>query len=371
MASRNVVVIMPFGGGDENAQRRSVIDFFRVKHIITELVEVKLGSVFMPADIKLDYEVARAEIAAGDVLRNARKQILSADIVVAILTELNRNVIYELAFRFELKGKCIILIRGNPDELLPIYVKGQGYDDLDADLSSEYRDDLDHFIKHHSLPLHFNGPIPKELAQSITDNDKHLRLFLQDALEQLESNLCGLPGCIDLVPGLDIGHNLREWETFYPYNVVRVGWSKRSKKYGYLESDMIEKPIVYAANRAYLQMFDLGMDPQSVGPDSNMTIETLMERLIEMECCEPKHLQNLMADQGHLFRKVVLELGSARATAPLVFNANHPHADFRERAFLPTLVGLCAPGSPEMLRSHPHYSYFIVVFVEQAIPEVI
>lgn len=367
--SKNVVVIMSFGGSDKSHNRASIIDFLRVKHIIGNLAQVEhLPGI---AETRVKYDITRAELEVGDIPNKAKEIIYAADIVVAILSERNLNVIYELAFRFELKGQCIILIRGKPEELLPIYVKDQAYFDLESNLSEVYRAKLAEIAAADKPHLDFRDPVPLALAKLIEQYDTNLAFFLQHALARIEEGIDNQPGSADLVPGLDIGHNLSAWTTYYPYNVVRVGWKRRSRPLGYELEDVLDEPIVYAANQDYFQMFGLSINAQTFRHQQHLSLARLLERLDELRCVEPHHLERLKADQGRLFREIVLNQGLARAEAPLAFNEKHPCRDFRGAAFLPTLVAMCVPGDCEQMRERPHFSYFIVVFVEQPTPEVI
>lgn len=378
MASRNVVVIMPFGGADKTAQRRSLLDFLRIKHVVSKLVDVRLSTQQGDVQVKLDYDVQRVEFAAGAISRDVKKAILSADVVIAVVTDYQSkqnnstaNVIYELAFRFEMKGRCIILLRGDARALLPSYVENQIYGNFDDNLSEAYVDLLAHFVEKGELSLDPREEVPRKVAAAIGKYDTALKVFLQNALHDIESGIGDRPGSIDIVPALDIGHNLWDWTTFYPYNVVRVSWKRRSHPDHYEPADLDGEPVVYAANEDYLKMFDFQVDPKSVGPQMKLTGRALLERLSEMKCCPPADLERFMQDQGELTTKIVFGLKSGRAKAPLVFNDDHPHAEFRGRCYLPSLVAMCTPGAAELLREHPHYSYFIVVFIEQPRPEVI
>lgn len=378
MASRNVVVIMPFGGADKTAQRRSMFDFLRIKHVVSKLVDVRLSTQQKDVQVKLDYDVQRVEFGVGAISRDVKKAILTADVVIAVVTDYQSspknstvNVIYELAFRFEMKGRCIILVRGDPQVLLPSYVESQIYGNFDDNLSGTYQDLITRFVDKEALSLDPREAVPPKVAAAIAKHDTALKVFLQKALLDIESGIGDRPGSIDIVPALDIGHNLWDWTTFYPYNVVRVSWKKRSCPDHYELEDLDGEPVVYAANEDYLDMFDFKADPKTVGPQMKLTGSALVNRLKEMGCCEPADLENFIEDQGRLTEKIIFGLKSGRAAAPLIFNEQHPHPDFRGRAYLPSLVAMCTPGTAELLREHPHYSYFIVVFIEQPRPEVI
>ncbi|MCK7501141.1 MAG: hypothetical protein MZW92_71720 [Comamonadaceae bacterium] len=191
---------MSFGGGDKSLKRLSILDFLRVKHIVTDLVDVE--HVQGMAETRVNYEITRAELEVGDIPNKAKAIIYGADIVVAVLTERNVNVVDELALRFELKGQCIIMIRGKAEDLLPIYVKDQAYYDLDSNLPEIYRHKLNEIAAADKPHLDFRDPVPTPVTKLIEQYDTNLKFFLQNALQRIEEGADSSPGSATLVQEL-------------------------------------------------------------------------------------------------------------------------------------------------------------------------
>ncbi|MCK7501140.1 MAG: hypothetical protein MZW92_71715 [Comamonadaceae bacterium] len=153
--------------------------------------------------------------------------------------------------------------------------------------------------------------------------------------------------------------------------MVRVGWKRRSRPLGYTPDDILDEAIVYAANQDYFNMFGLSLSAENFRPQDHLSLAKLLTNLKELDCVDPPNMQRLENDQARLFRDIVLNSGFARSGVPIVFNDKHPRREFRASAYLPTLVAMRTTGSPESQETRPHFSYFIVVFIEQPIPEVI
>jgi len=102
---KNVAVMMPFGGTDPQRQRRCILNFLRIKYLIENVIEVQL----LPGEpeSKINYKVKHARTEVGSIPDEALRTLLNADILIGLITEVNVNVIYELAVRNLLKGTLI------------------------------------------------------------------------------------------------------------------------------------------------------------------------------------------------------------------------------------------------------------------------
>jgi hypothetical protein len=95
--TRNVLVITSFGGGDQATVRKSILEFMRIKYIIERKIEVYHRHNDPLSRLNYNVTVFKAEI--GAIPSNAIDRIAGTDIVVALITEKNVNVVYELAVR--------------------------------------------------------------------------------------------------------------------------------------------------------------------------------------------------------------------------------------------------------------------------------
>src|SRR5204863_8276921 len=105
MASRTCFVICPLG--DPASSSRASSDGL-LKHIIRPVLEY------------LDYSVDRADWALDhpEIPTTISKRVLQADLVIADLTDLNSNVLYELGKRHALNRACILFTWGEMAKLL-------------------------------------------------------------------------------------------------------------------------------------------------------------------------------------------------------------------------------------------------------------
>jgi len=362
---KNVAVMMSFGGSDRVKQRRSILEFLRIKENIEK--HLNITGCGARSDTRIRYRVNHAMATVGDIPEQALKVIYEADVLLALINEKNANVIYELAVRNLLKGTLVLLVDGDPgkDDLLPIYMRNMGYIRYDSETKSEMAQCLNQLADASWLePLTFNTKIPEALAKTVEEQDKGLQEQLCSAFIKIETNPNAPPEGISLVQELDPGKNLASWRAFYPYNCVQAKWNKmgnqRLRQYN-LE-DLDGEPIVYTANKEYFNMLNLSewsQEKYSVDENPLMT-STIQELLSNSDFIDAPDFKAWKDDQDRLMAEIVLKNGFARATVPLRFNAKHPHEEFRNKIFLPTLVAMRTVGKTQ----RPHATYFIIVFVE-------
>ncbi len=130
---KRVLVLMPFGGetrpgGAEEAadeqreavrveQRRAVLEFLRLRYL--------LGKLSAAGPYAFDAEVAYT--LARDISANALAKVGGADVVIAVLHHRNLNVMYEVAVRHLLRDEMILIVKGQPNEELPVYLRDKAY----------------------------------------------------------------------------------------------------------------------------------------------------------------------------------------------------------------------------------------------------
>jgi len=360
---KNVAVMMSFGGSDKVKQRRSILEFLRIKENIEKHMNIT-GCGARP-DIQIRYKVNHAMTDVGDIREPALRAIYEADVLLALINEKNANVIYELAVRNLLKGTLVLLVDGDPEpeDFLPIYLKTMGYIRYDSATKKEMREYLDKLAKDPLLSLTFDAPIPSEMASVVEGKDEELRERLCDAFIKIETNPNAPPGGISLVQELDPGRNLASWRAFYPYNCVRVRWNRMEnlplRQYNW--DDMDGKPVVYTANTDFFDMINYGKSQKEYNAGENpLDTMSIQELLSKSDFIDASDLKEWGEDQTRLLEKIVLKNGFGRATVPLRFNEKHPHEQYRNKSLLPTLVAMRTVGRPQ----RPHATYFLVVFVE-------
>ena len=96
MNKKNCFVIMPFSKTTESHTENYWTDFF---NIIKDIMEAE------------GYNCSRSESGPYKLFSNIVTQIENSDIVVAVLTDLNANVWYELGIRHTLKNGTIMLLQ--------------------------------------------------------------------------------------------------------------------------------------------------------------------------------------------------------------------------------------------------------------------
>lgn len=79
-----------------------------------------MNRIINPIALEFGFSVIRADLLTGDIiLEDIIKMVIEADIVIADLTGLNPNVMYELGMRQAIKGKSICIIKNENIDNLP------------------------------------------------------------------------------------------------------------------------------------------------------------------------------------------------------------------------------------------------------------
>jgi len=360
---KNVAVMMSFGKSDRIKERRSILEFLRIKENIEKHLNIP-GCGASP-DAQIKYKVNHAMTDVGDIREPALRAIYEADVLIALINEKNANVIYELAVRNLLRGTLVLLVDGDPwpEDFLPIYLKTMGHIRYDLATKKEVKEYLDKLAKDPLLNLTFDAPIPSEMASVIAARDEELRERLCEAFIKIETNPNAPPGGISLVQELDPGRNLASWRAFYPYNCVRVRWNRMAnltlKRYSM--DDIDGPPIVYTANSEFFDMINYGKSQEEYNAGENpLDMGSVQELLSKSDFIDAPDFKAWKDDQDRLLAEIVLRNSYARAIVPLRLNEKHPREQYRNKSLLPTLVAMRTVGKPQ----RPHATYFLIVFVE-------
>ena len=129
MSQRKVVVAMPFGGAGVE-RRKAILNFSRLKYIIENKCQVVPPGPGTTGT-RVDYDVVVARTAMDKIPERALEQIRSADILIALLSEQNQAVAYELGYR-RARERTVILMVDSQDDL-PVYEKAVAYQDWRQD----------------------------------------------------------------------------------------------------------------------------------------------------------------------------------------------------------------------------------------------
>jgi hypothetical protein len=344
MGARNVVVVMPFGGEDLVERRRAILNFKRLEYLVRSRCKVKSAGSASEADCVV-YGVEVAKTAMDNIPDRALRQIQNADILIALVTELNPNVIYEVAFR-RTKDRTVILVVDSPD-YLPIYVKSLAHHSWKQD---EVLQRVDRIAKD-TLPdlPDFSVGIPNDLKEAIDRYDGALEKGLQQALQEIESTF--VPEPIQAV------HYLRgvvsdETASFYPCSIVEVAFSRRS------EFANPESPaIVCDFDEGFCRLYGY-VSKSAAEADRPLTLTKLLGRIGKFS--DKGHWDEFLQEQVELTATVVKEYGFARVQVPLRINEKHPRVECRGAAYLPCIIAQVIDGDLE----GPHTMYLLVVYIE-------
>ncbi len=344
MSARNVVVVMPFGGENLVERRRAILNFKRLEYLVHSRCKVtSADSASKPDYVAYGVQVART--AMDDISDLALRQIQNADILIALVTESNLNVIYEVAYR-RAKDRTVVLVVDSPD-YLPLYLKGLGRQNWKQD---EVLQRIDKMANDHLPDLpDFAVGIPNDLKTDIDRFDGELEKGLQDALQEIEAEF--KPEPIQSVQYLR-GIVSNETSSFYPCSIVEVAFSKGS------EFANPENPaVVCDFDDAFSRLYGYA-SKTAADRDRPLNLTKLMGRIEKF--LDKSRWDEFLQEQVELMNTVVKEYGYTRVKVPLQFNEKHPRVEYRGASFLPCLIAQVTDGSQE----EPHKMYLLIVYIE-------
>lgn len=367
---KDIVVIMPFGSGNEVTENRAILDLMRIKYLIENMINIKPRGSKNSEPIK--YTVRPFRTMSGVIACSAAKAIAEADIVVALITEFNANVIYELAIRNLLKEEVVIICGDEVDkkkENLPIYTREF------ATISYRHHEDRDiiNAIKSLSemtgIELDWDKidqeNIPPALKTCIDKNDTRLYRDLQNAMQNLENGKASRPEFLqELSKDLDPGKMLSNWTSYCPFSILRILWKRKSGTTGYVLDDMTGEPVVVSANNKYQALFALNMQP--FPPDPNDRQALTAGRLLNnvKPYIKEEHFEKFVQDQNRTNELIIYNDSIGTAKVPIQFTNDHPEEAFKGKVILPNLIAKRVVGEPH----RPHVMYLLVTFIEDFFP---
>jgi nucleoside 2-deoxyribosyltransferase len=119
---RKIVVAMPFGR-TALEKRKAILNFRRLKYIIEEKCQV-IPSPTTGMRVAYDVDVARTII--NEIPERALSEIYKADILIALLSERNFTVTYELGYRRGRERTPVMLMVDSEDDV-SVYEAADAY----------------------------------------------------------------------------------------------------------------------------------------------------------------------------------------------------------------------------------------------------
>lgn len=360
--TKQVAVMMPFGGDDETRKRRLVLEFMRLRH----LIENKTTVVNEKIQKRIRYKCMAFRARVGDIPRDGMRIVAKADILIGLVSERNVNVIYELAVRNLLKDEMFLILKGKREQLLPVYLRNMPALPYDGGSNSAVANLMDDVSVDEQILLDFEDDIPSKLRKEIDKCDARFLKELNKTLNTIE-NKCPKRQTyiLDLVQDLDPGLLLGTWATYTPYSIVQIRWKEKTGDGVYVLDDMDGPPLVYSGDDQFRYMFNM-VEPEIPDPNgpNPLTQEELLKRIAPF--LRKGNVEAFIRDQQRLLKSIILGNGFDQAQVPLEIAADHPRDGYKNKVLLPCMVGKRTVGDNT---SAPHTTYLLIVFIEDFWPE--
>jgi len=365
----SITVLTSFGSNDPVREHLFQLDYHRIKHIIEEKI-----SVYSPGHSEqIEYTVEICNIRAGGISERALEKITTANIVIAILGERNINVIFEIAIRLFYNPVTILFYRDS---------EGEGDDSARNYFFQHKPIYLDNFAIHALPPADenlkkvatevssqfnwFTPGIPEKLKTAIDVTDQYMITLLGQCLQEIESEAINVPRDMsELTERRRPEGFIKGWDVMIPTSVIQIKWKKRSERFRYLPTDMVdtEQPIVRDANDEFKNIFCINQNTQfpSQGPNK-VTYGMLMDSIRPF--IGDDNLAAFNKDQMQLTENLIFGSTMTTAQVPLRMEDSHPNVNVRGKVYLPCLVAKHTVGDTDKA----HTTYFIISFVERFWP---
>ncbi len=348
MPARSVVVVMPFGGKGKDEEdrelrrRRAILNFKRVEYLIRSKCNVTAATGTAGRE-PISYAVEVARTAMDDIPEHALQQIEMADVLIALFTEQNPNVIYEVAYR-RARDRTVVLVVDALDTL-PLYVNSLGRQSW---RQTKVLDRIEIITRDPGRDLpDFNVGIPEDLKKAIDENDSELQKGLEDALFEVEKTIKPrLSEAVCHLRGLISDRTI----TFYPNSIVEVPFSTRGTFDANRPASVIEFDDAFSRLYGY-------PSKQAAENDRPLTLGKLLGRIEKMT--DPEDWKPFSADQGAL-TNVLKDYGFARASVPLRINQTHKDRGYRGTSYLPCVVAQAIDGDKDAA----HSMYLLVTYID-------
>ncbi|MDT5344945.1 MAG: hypothetical protein QOE52_4129 [Mycobacterium sp.] len=346
MTRRKVVVVLPYGGGGSGVERRkAILNFSRLKYIVENKCQV-VPPLPSPQGARVDYDVEVAKTATDEINRIALERIRSADILIALLSERNQTVAYELGYYRRGRERTVILMVDTQDDVLPVYEKLFAHQEWRQD---DVLKEIDSVAGKDFIPLDWDVDIPVGLKEVIDARDHELIKNLTAALQEIEQNfgVWWFPDAVEMLRGI-LSQKITR---FYPFSVVEVSYSKKGE---FEDPELPAKVVDF--DEAFSRLYGYA-DKTAALRDKPHTLGRLLDRLKRYS--EPDDWEEFSEEQNTLTDIVVKNYGIAHASVPIKINSSHPDAGFKDVALLPCMAAQVIDGDLNM----PHHMYLLIVYI--------
>lgn len=204
MVHKSCFVIMPFAQTTDKHTENYWTSFFDV---IKREIEA------------FGYSCSRSETGPYNILKQIVEKINESDLVIAVLTDLNPNVWYELGIRHSLKSGTIMLIEDL--QKVPFDISSYGlvkYSD-DISLATRLNKEFDIYLKKLNTAGHYDSPVIENIGMPIKFQQKLDSLY--DLVLKISNEKSGLPSEKEIAIPL-ARHNSVLWVDDYPSNNAQV-----------------------------------------------------------------------------------------------------------------------------------------------------
>lgn len=204
MENKNCFVIMPFSQTTDKHTENYWTNFFLV--IKREIEE-------------FGYSCSRSEVGPYNILKQIVEKINESDLVIAVLTDLNPNVWYELGIRHSLKNGTIMLIEDL--QKVPFDISSYGlvkYSD-DITLATRLHNEFGIYLKKLNIAGHYDSPVIENIGIPLKFQQKFD--FLYDLVLKISKEKSVLPYNEEIAIPLT-RHNSILWVDDYPSNNAQV-----------------------------------------------------------------------------------------------------------------------------------------------------
>jgi hypothetical protein len=347
MTTRNVVVAMPFGRG-ETERRKGILNFRRIKYIVEERCQVvpAVPPGSSTRGMRVAYDVDVAKTAMDIIPEKALTQIYNADILIALLSEHNLTVTFELGYRRARERRPVILVVDSEDDV-PIHERAVAYQSWRQDEVLAEIDDI--AGKNYPQLAGFQVDIPGALKDVIDARDDVLIRGLELALQEIEADFVVLaPDPVQKLRGMLDDAITR----YYAFSVVAVRFSKN----GEFEDPTAPAEVV-DFDEEFSHLYGYA-GKNTARQDQPLTLDLLLDRIKKFS--DTDDWNKFLQEQVILTETVIKDGGFARATVPIRFNSSHAHSQFRCKSFLPCMCAQVTDANT----NGPHRMYVLIAYIE-------
>jgi hypothetical protein len=362
---KKVYVLMPYGGDETDKRRLAILEFLSLKYMINLINE----DLRKEAN-SLQYDVNVCETFIDGIAANALQKISDADVIIAMLQDRNINVIYEVAFRHLLRDQMIIMVKGNANEQVPVYLRDKAH--LLSPFPQKVMESIEFFgkstlKKYQNVSFQDSHP-PEDLQEEVSTHSNAEITTLKQALEEIRqkgpspSSFISNQQTKQETTSSSEPLRLSNWAAYlhYPISIVKFSWNKMSHlkagRYEPTDLDAEQPPIIFDGNTEFRMLYGLEKETEPDLSKLNIDASQLIEKLHSI--VDPQDLEDFTNDQIRLQPELIfVNAPTGNAKVPIKLKK---HRFFQDKWFLPCLIGKQVIGK----LSGPHETYLMIVYIE-------